>query len=89
MRSYEEYQKELVEEMKQMHLKTEELDDANGVTRPEPMTPDMIEILIKGHQFKFSLDGDHFQDYLIEARRISETILKRSIVHIERAAQTI
>jgi hypothetical protein len=41
MRSYEEYQKELLHEMKQKILKSEELDDVvGGADKPRPMDSD-------------------------------------------------
>jgi hypothetical protein len=46
-------------------------------------------VLLKGNKFKFSLDNEHFEEYLIEARRIAEKILKRSVVNIDRGLQTI
>ena len=36
--AYEEYQKELHQEIKLMLLKSEELDDVSGLAKPEPMT---------------------------------------------------
>ena len=45
--------------------------------------------LLKGNRFKFSLDQEHIKDYLLEARKISEKILKRNVVNIKRAIQTI
>lgn len=53
------------------------------------MDSDSIMELLKGNKFKFSLDHGHFKEYLIEARRISEKILKRSVVNIDRGLQTI
>ena len=85
MRSYEEYQKELLHEMKQKILNSEELDDfVGGADKPRPMDSDQIMVLLKGNKFKFSLDNEHFEEYLIEARRIAEKILKRSVVNIDR-----
>ena len=90
MKSYEEYQKELLLEIKQKILKSEELDDVvGGYEKPRPMDSDQIMDLLKGNKFKFSLDHGHFNEYLIEARRIAEKILKRSVVNIDRGLQTI
>ena len=53
------------------------------------MDSDQIMVQLKGNKFKFSLDNEHYQEYLIEARRIAEKILKRTVVNIERGLQTI
>lgn len=85
MKSYEEYQKELQEEVKQRLIKSEELDDVTvGDSKPKPMDTDSMMDLLKGHHFKFHLEREHVKDYLIEARRISEKIFKRTIVNIDR-----
>jgi hypothetical protein len=45
MRSYEEYQKELLQEIKQKILKSEDLDDVVGGTeKPRPMDSDQIMV---------------------------------------------
>lgn len=89
VRAYEEYQKELNEEIKIIFSKSEELDDVSGMSKPEPMTCESVMDVLKGNHFRFSLDNGHFKDYLIESRKIAEKILKRSIVNIDRALQTI
>jgi len=56
------------------------------------MTPEQVESLLKGHRFRFSLgtsDGPQVKDYLIEARKISEKILRRSVVNLEKGFATI
>ncbi len=59
-------------------LKSEELEDA----KPKQMdTESMMEVL-KGSRFRFALNHQDFKDYLIEARKISEKILKRTTVNI-------
>lgn len=76
--------------MKQKILKSEELDDVvGGSEKPRPMDSDQIMVQLKGNKFKFSLDNEHYQEYLIEARRIAEKILKRTVVNIDRGLQTI
>ena len=77
------------EEIKIILLKSEELDDVAGTSKPEPMTPDSVMDILKGNRFRFSLDNGHYKDYLIESRKISEKILKRSVVNIERGLETI
>jgi len=89
MRSYEEYQRELMEEMKQRILQSEELDDVSGLEKPRPMDCEAVMDILKGNRFKFSLDHGHYKEYLIQARRIAEKILKRSVVNVERGVQTI
>lgn len=56
MRSYNEYQKELVEEKKKIMLNSDELDDVAG-KKPLPMTEEEVIDILKGHRFKFSLDN--------------------------------
>jgi hypothetical protein len=53
------------------------------------MTAERLMEVLKGNHFRFSLDNSHYKDYLIEARKISEKILKRSSVNIERGLKTI
>ena len=53
------------------------------------MESEQIMEILKGNRFRFSLDSEHEKDYLIEARRISEKILKRSSVDIEKGFATI
>lgn len=76
--------------MKARVLSQEEFDDVAGV--PAPMTPEQVMDLLKGHRFRFSLgtsDGPQIKDYLIEARKISEKILRRSVVNLEKGLATI
>jgi hypothetical protein len=92
MKFYEEYQRELEEEIKARTLTSEELDDVSGFGKPSPMSPESVTEAIKGNKFRFSLgsNGNHnYSDYLIEARKISEWILKRSSVNLERGLATI
>lgn len=92
MKFYEEYQRELVEEFKAKALSSEELDDVSGSDKPSPMNPESVMEAIKGHKFRFSLGsgGNHsFSDYLIEARKISEHILKRTSVDLVKGLETI
>jgi hypothetical protein len=83
MRSYEEYQRELAEEVQKKILQSEELDDVAGQSKPEPMTTDSLVPQLKGNHFRFSLESSHFSGYLIDARVIAEKILKRTTVNIE------
>jgi hypothetical protein len=53
------------------------------------MNPEQLIELFKGCKFRFSLDADHVKEYLIIARKISEKILKRSEVQIDRGIATI
>jgi hypothetical protein len=53
------------------------------------MTSESLMELFKGSKFRFSLDSDHVREYLIDARKIAEKILKRSEVKIERGLATI
>lgn len=71
--------------MKQKHLISDELDDV----KPAQMDSDQLMHLLKGNKFHFSLNKDHVNEYLIEARKIAEKILKRSVVNIERGISTI
>jgi hypothetical protein len=79
----------LAEEIKQKILKADELDDVNGMSKPEAMTPESVMEILKGNRFKFSLDNEHFKDYMIKARKIAEKILKRNVVNIQRGLSTI
>jgi formylmethanofuran dehydrogenase subunit A len=72
------------EEANRRLLKSDELDDATGQYKPKPMDTDSMMEVLKDHKFRFSLDGDHLKEYLSEARRIAEKILKRTHVNIER-----
>jgi hypothetical protein len=87
LQSYEEYQRELQEEINQRLLKQDELEDIGG--KPDAMDSDQLMDILKGNKFRFSLDQDHVKEYLIEARKIAEKILKRSVVNIDRGVQTI
>jgi hypothetical protein len=48
------------------------------------MNSESVMEVLKGNRFRFSLENGNFKDYLIESRKISEKILKRSVVNIER-----
>ena len=78
-----------MEEVKQKILKSEEMDDVSGFEKPKPMDTDSVMEILKGNRFKFSLDNGNFKEYLIEARRIAEKILKRSVVNVHRGLATI
>ena len=78
-----------MEEVKQKILKSEEMDDVSGLEKPKPMDSDSVMEILKGNRFKFSLDNGNFKEYLIEARRIAEKILKRSVVNVHRGLATI
>ena len=78
-----------MEEVKQRMLKSEEMDDVSGLEKPKPMDSDSVMEILKGNRFKFSLDNSHYKEYLIDARKIAEKILKRSVVNIERGLATI
>lgn len=66
---------------------SEELDGI--ATATEPLNPEQLMDLFKGCKFTFSLDADHVKEYLIVARKISEKILKRTEVQIDRGIATI
>ena len=78
-----------MEEVKQKMLKSDELDDVTGLERPKPLDSEAIMEVLKGNRFKFSLDHGNFKEYLVQSRKISELILKRSVVNIERGLATI
>jgi formylmethanofuran dehydrogenase subunit A len=78
-----------MEEIKERLLKSDELDDIMGETKPRQMDTESVMEVLKGNKFTFSLDGEHYSDYLIEARVIAEKILKRAHVKIERGLITI
>jgi len=78
-----------MEEVKQKMLKSDELDDVTGLERPKPLYSEAIMEVLKGNRFKFSLDHGNFKEYLVQSRKISELILKRSVVNIERGLATI
>jgi hypothetical protein len=78
-----------MEEVKQRMLKSDELDDVTGLEKPKPLDSEAIMEVLKGNKFKFSLDHGNFKEYLVQSRKISELILKRSVVNIERGLATI
>ena len=69
-----------------MKLDSEELDDVGGA-KPQPLDEESAIKILKGHKFKFSLDG--YLEYMVDSRRIGEQILKRTVVDIDRAVQTL
>eukprot|EP00347_Sterkiella_histriomuscorum_P006178 403353763 len=86
-KSYDAYEKELIDERKRLALNSEELEDVAG-KKPTPMTEEQVMNVLKGHRFKFSLDS-HFEQYSTESRKIAEKILKRSEVNLQRGIETI
>lgn len=86
MRSYEEYRKELKDEIKKKKLLADELDDVEGGL-PEPMDEKWMMEVLQGHKFKFTLENH--QQYLHDSRSILEQILKCQDFDIHKCLETI
>jgi hypothetical protein len=56
MKSYEQYKRELKEEIQKRRMNADELDDVSG-EKPQPMTEEQVITVLKGHKFRFTLQN--------------------------------
>ena len=54
-------------------LEQDEIDDVVGA-KPEPMDEEYVMDVLKGNKFSFTLP--HYEEYMVESRKVVEEILK-------------
>ena len=86
MRAYEEYKRELNDELVRRKMRAEELDDGAG-SKPVPMDEDSVIEVLHGHKFKFSVPD--YEEYLKESRSICEKVMRVTEFNLSTALSAI